>query len=190
MKNALCATALMSALFFPQQVLAQALSLTPADPQPAEDSLSTGLAVEYSNKFNGRTLEEVNSDVKSWTAGPALAGLSYDHEEGEMVMTAGTSSKVAAKISGYIKFDEAGSYVLEFLSNDGLDISIGGQQVGFYDGVHSCGYVGELEVDVPAAGFYALEASYFQRKGAACLLMEWGPDSDGLEQVPDSAFYH
>lgn len=190
MKNLLCATVFGAATVFPAFVAAEALTLTPADPQPEMETLTAGLAVEYSGKFGGRSLEEVSSDVKSWTAGPALAGLSYDTEEGEIVLTSETDSKIAAQISGFIKFDAAGTYVLEFLSNDGLDISIGGEQVGLYDGVHSCGYVGELEVNVPAAGFYALEASYFQRKGAACLLMEWGPDSDGLEQVPDSAFFH
>ncbi|MBW4708274.1 hypothetical protein KX928_10810 [Roseobacter sp. YSTF-M11] len=190
MTKSIKAAALAVMFLLPSAGIADVLTLTPADPQPAEDSLSTGLAVAYSGKFGGRSLEEVRSDVKKWTPGPALAGLSYDTGEGDMVLSSDVSSKIAAQISGYIKFDEPGSYVLEFLSNDGLEISIGDQPVGLYDGVHSCGYVGEVEVDVPSAGYYALEATYFQRKGSACLLMEWGPDSDGLVPVPDSAFFH
>jgi hypothetical protein len=62
--------------------------------------------------------------------------------------------------------------------------------VGFYDGIHPCGYVGEIEVNVPSAGYYPLEATYFQRKGTACLMMEWGPDSDGLELVTSDVFFH
>lgn len=179
-----------SALCMASAALAQALTLQPADPQPDTADLSPGLAVEYSSKFGGRALEEIETEVKKWSQGPALAGLSYDTADGDIVMTSETATKVAAKISGYINFESAGTYVLEFLSNDGLEISIGNEVVGLYDGVHDCGYVGEIEVEVPVAGYYAVDALYFQRKGGACLLMEWGPDSDGLEQVPDSAFFH
>ena len=80
--------------------------------------------------------------------------------------------------------------MLRFLNNDGLALSIGGQQVADYDGVHACGYAGEVEVNVPQAGYYPLEATYFQRKGTACLMMEWGADADSLDFVPDSAFFH
>ena len=190
MKHLLVATTVATTVALSSASYAETLALTPADPQPDEASLSAGLSVQYSGKFNGRTLAEIAEYDGKWADGPALVGLSYDTPEEEMVLTSDTATKVAARISGYIKFDSAGTYMLEFLSNDGLEISIGGEQVGLYDGVHDCGYVGEIEVEIPAAGFYAVNADYFQRKGSACLLMEWGPDSDGLEQVPDSAFFH
>ncbi|MFC6759817.1 hypothetical protein ACFQFQ_10450 [Sulfitobacter porphyrae] len=44
-------------------------------------------------------------------------------------------------------------------------------------------------VAVPQAGWYEVEATYFQRKGSACLLMDWG-QSGNMEPVPDSAFAH
>ena len=120
-----------------------------------------------------------------------IAGLNYeDTEEGEQVLTSEQSERVAASISGYIHFKIAGTYTMDFLANDGLQIAIGGQEVGFYDGIHSCGYVGEIEVNVPTAGYYPLEATYFQRKGTACLMMEWGPESDGLELVTSDVFFH
>jgi hypothetical protein len=188
MKAALLAASVM----MPGAAWAQAVTLTPASPQPKAGQLAPGLAVKYAFRNRGRSLSEAKSALKSKSEpGKPIAGLIYEDEpQGSFVLTSGRTELVAAAISGYIKFEKAGSYVLDFLTNDGLEISIGGQQVGLYDGVHSCGYAGEIEVSVPKAGFYALEATYFQRKGTACLMMEWGPDSDGLELVPASAFFH
>ncbi len=171
---------------------AEPLTLSPADPQPAAASLSPGLAVVYAFPGDVRTVKDArNALARKTVEGAPLAGLSYDdNSDGDPTLTSGKATKVAADISGFIKFDAAGTYVLDFLNNDGLEISIGGQIVGDYDEVHACGYAGEIEVEVPEAGYYPLQATYFQRKGTACLMMEWGPDSDGLALVPDSAFFH
>lgn len=184
--------ALAVALLLPASAFAAPLTLSPADPQPSDGSLSPGLAVVYAFPGDVRTVKDARKALKRKSKeGPPLAGLSYDdNSRGDLTLTSGKAMKVAAAISGYIRFDAAGTYVLDFLNNDGLEISIGGQIVGDYDEVHSCGYAGEIEVTVPKAGFYPLDATYFQRKGTACLMMEWGPDSDGLELVPDSAFFH
>ncbi|MDW3221602.1 MAG: PA14 domain-containing protein [Paracoccaceae bacterium] len=191
MNFALKSAAVALALLIPSLALSDTLQLSPASPQPSAGSLKSGLAVKYAFKNHGSSLADAKSVLKKAKPGTALVGLSYDDTvAGDNVLTTEQSEKIAAAISGYIKFPSAGTYMLEFLANDGLEISIGGQQVGRYDGIHPCGYVGEQEVQVPQAGYYPLEATYFQRKGTACLLMEWGPDSDGLEQVPDSAFFH
>lgn len=176
----------------PVSALAAPVQLNPANPQPAASNLTPGLAVLYAFPGDVRTVKDAQNALKRKSvAGAPLAGLSYDdNSEGDPTLTSDKATKVAAAISGYIKFDTPGTYVLDFLNNDGLEISIGGQVVGDYDEVHSCGYAGEIEVAVPEAGYYPLEATYFQRKGTACLMMEWGPDSDGLELVPDSAFFH
>ena len=60
------------------------------------------------------------------------------------------------------------------MSNDGLQMSIGGQEVAFFDGVHPCEATETVEVEVPEAGWYEMEGVYFQRKGTACLLMRAG----------------
>mgnify|MGYP003677674541 CR=1 FL=1 len=186
-KSALVAAALL----MPTTTFAQSLALTPASPQPKAADLSPGLAVVYAYPHDVKNVRSAKKALKRGKPGPAIAGLSYDdNKEGDPVLTADKTSKVAAGITGFIKFDAPGAYVLDFLNNDGLQISIGGQEVGFYDQVHACGYAGEQDVTVPQAGYYALEAIYFQRKGSACLMMEWGPDSDGLELVPDDAFFH
>ncbi|MCV3272109.1 PA14 domain-containing protein [Roseobacter sinensis] len=186
-------TAVAAALFaVPVLAAAEAVQLSPADPQPAASSLSPGLAVVYAFPGDVRTVKDARNALKRKTVqGPPLAGLSYDDTtEGDETLTSGKAMKIAADISGFIKFDAPGTYVLDFLNNDGLEISIGGEIVGDYDEVHTCGYAGEIEVEVPVAGYYPLQATYFQRKGTACLMMEWGPDSDGLELVPDSVFFH
>lgn len=182
----------IAALIVPVVAMANPVALTPADPQPSQGALKSGLAVTYAYPNDVKNISSARNAVTKWgEPGAPLAGLSYDDtEEGDLVLTATKAMKVAAEISGYIKFDVPGTYTLDFLNNDGLELSIGGQTVADYDGIHGCGYAGEIEVSVPQAGFYALEAIYFQRKGTACLMMEWGPDSDGLDYVPDSAFFY
>lgn len=192
MRPFIAALTLACTLTMPLAVTAQTLTLEPASPQPASADLSPGLAVIYAYPLDVRTVADAKRALERGPKpGKPLAGLSYDdNTAGDPTLTSDKAEKLAAGISGFIKFDQAGTYTLDFLNNDGLEIFIGGQEVGFYDEVHACGYAGEVEVTVPSAGYYPLEATYFQRKGTACLMMEWGPDSDGLALVPDSAFYH
>ena len=176
----LLSVALASAAF------AEPLTLTPADPQPT--GLQAGLAVSYASGAGGRTLEEAEAKLRRARPGAPLVGLSYlDTDPGDKVLTSDEETKVAAEISGYIRFDKAGTFMVDFLSNDGLDASIGGQQVALNDGVHDCNSAGAQEVIVPSEGWYALEATYFQRKGSACLMMDWNVEGE-MEPVPDAAF--
>ncbi|MEM1074738.1 MAG: PA14 domain-containing protein [Pseudomonadota bacterium] len=192
MNNRLLAAACVAAMALPGGVWAQGVTLKLANPQPSTGSLSKGLAVSYA-KVPGdtRELSQVRKAIAKAKPGEPLKGLSYDDTPATRpALTSDRKQLVGAAISGYIKFDRAGAYTLDFLNNDGLELFIGGEQVADYDGVHACGYAGEVEVNVPQVGYYEVEAVYFQRKGTSCLMMEWGPDSDGLEQVPDSAFFH
>lgn len=177
----------------PSIAWAQAVTLSPANPQPSGGSLSPGLAVSYASlspDTRNLLIAERALERKA-KPGTPLRGLSYDDtKEGEPTLTSDKAMFVGAEITGYIKFDKAGTYTLDFLNNDGLEMHIGGQKVALYDGIHGCGYSGEIEVNIPQAGYYALEATYFQRKGTACLMMEWGASSDDLDFVPDSAFFH
>ncbi|MFK7870817.1 MAG: PA14 domain-containing protein [Roseobacter sp.] len=185
--------AVASLVMLPLSASAEILKLEPANPQPSAGALAQGLAVTYAAlPSDVRNLELAKRALdKRGEPGAPIEGLVYDDTaSGQTVMTSERLEKVGAEISGYIKFDAPGTYTLDFLTNDGLEISIGGQLVGLYDGIHACGYAGEVDVEVPKAGFYPLQATYFQRKGTACLMMEWGPDSDGLELVTKDAFFH
>lgn len=168
---------------------ANTLTLTPANPQPKAADLAPGLAVSYAYR-SVRSLDQAESALKGGKPGPALVGLSYlDGDEGDKTLTSNQATKVTAKIEGFIRFEAVGTFEVDFISNDGIVASIGGQQVALYDGVHGCEPAGAQSVKVPSAGWYALEATYFQRKGSACLLMDWSVSGE-MEPVPDSAFAH
>jgi hypothetical protein len=183
-------TATLLAILLAAPAFAQTLTLSPADPQPADGDLSPGLAVTYAYPGEVRSLEAATDALGSGRAGPALRGLSYeDNADGDLTLTSRKAQKVAAAISGFIRFDAPGTFEVNMISNDGILASIGGQQIALYDGVHACEPAGVQEVMVPAAGWYALEATYFQRKGTACLVMDWNVGGD-MVPVPDSAFAH
>lgn len=180
-------TTLLATLALATPTLAQTVTLAPASPQPSTGELKQGLAVDYAY-YSVRSLDHARGKLDRAKAGPPLRGLSYlDSDPGDKTMTSTSAEKVLAAISGYIQFDAPGTYDLEFISNDGLEASIGGQQVAFFDGVHGCESAGVTSVKVPQAGWYEVEATYFQRKGTACLLMDWG-QSGNMEPVPDAAF--
>lgn len=183
-------TAAFFAFALATQGFAQSVTLAPADPQPAAADLTPGLAVSYGYGGDMRSLDNAEAKLKRAKPGPALRGLSYDdNTEGEKALTSDKAQKVAAAISGFIRFEKAGTFEVEFVSNDGIEASIGGQQVALNDGVHSCDPAGAVEVVVPQPGWYALEATYFQRKGTACLMMDWNADGR-MGPTPDSAFAH
>jgi len=153
--------------------LAAPLKLEPADPQP--EDVKQGLAVAYALDANPKTLDDAFEAIGSARPGKPLLGMDYrDTEEGTETLTSGKAHKVVAAISGYVRFDEPGTYLVDFMSNDGLQMSIGGQEVAYFDGVHPCEPTETVEVEVPVAGWYEMDGVYFQRKGTARLLMRAG----------------
>lgn len=165
------------------------LKLAPADPQPG--ALKSGLTVRYAYPEEDiKTLADAQAALNAASEpGPPLAGLDHrDTVEGAPTMTAKRPMNVAARIRGFVRFDAPGAYDIEFLTNDGLRATIGGQVVGFFDGRQACETTRIVEVEVPVAGWYALDALYFQRLGTACLHMRWGASGDRLTWTPDSAF--
>lgn len=182
-------TTAIAASFLAVAAHAEPLALTLADPQPDAGDLTPGLAVSYAYK-SVRTLEEATEALDDARKGRPLTGLSYeDNNDGDLTLTSKSAQKVAAAISGFIRFDAAGTFEVDTLSNDGLVLTVGGQEVAFYDDVHACEPSGVMEVMVPEAGWYAVEATYFQRKGSACLSMEWNVGGT-MGPVPDEAFAH
>lgn len=169
---------------------ADPVTLTLADPQPDAAALAPGLAVSYAYGGPVKTLANATKKLKDATPGPALIGLSYlDSDPGENALTSDKEEKVSAAINGFIKFDASGTFQVEFISNDGIVAHIGGQQVALFDGVHGCETAGVTEVEVPEAGWYEITATYFQRKGSSCLLMDWDVEGEMLP-VPDEVFAH
>ena len=163
---------------------ARALKLKLAKPQPS--GLSAGLSVEYAYPNDVKTLRDAYVSLgMGGEPGKPLTGLSYDGP-----LTATRETRVAARITGYVKFDEAGTYSLNFLTNDGVQVTLGGQEVAKFDERTPCGPTKTVEVRVPKAGWYELEALWFQRKASSCLHMQLGPEDGEPTAVPDSIFGH
>jgi hypothetical protein len=180
----------MIAFLFGSMAARADVSLVPAQPQPDPSSLQQGLAVTYAYPTDVKSLSNAEHHLtKSPFKGKPIVGFDYpDTDEGDLTMTSRQPFMFAAKISGFIRFDAAGSHVLDFETNDGLSVSISGQEVYEYDGRHVCSSSGEVTVTVPEAGWYPLEATYFQRSGTACLLMKWATGGAEPDWTPNEAF--
>jgi len=180
---AMAATAILLAT----ATYAAPLKLKPANPQPS--GLKPGLAVKYAYPPDVKSLNQANRALKKAKAGPALKGLDYrDTRDGDATLTAKRAHYVAAGISGYVKFDAPGTYNIDFLTNDGLDAKVGGQTVGYFDGRQKCFETRAVQVEVPQAGWYPVDITYFQRVGTACLHMRAGKGSP--DWMPNAAFGH
>ena len=167
---------------------ARAQKLKPAKPQPA--NLTQGLSVEYAYPSDVKTLRDAYVALGIGAeSGAPLAGLDYSSGPGAPnALTSTREMPVAARIKGYLRFDAAGTYVLDFLSNDGLQVTLGGKEIVKHDQRTACASTGKVEVSVPEAGWYDLEALWFQRQGTSCLEMHWAPEGGSLATTPGSAF--
>lgn len=166
------------------------VKLQPASPQPS--SVKPGLSVRYAYPQDVKTLSEASSALKiAAERGRALSGLDYrDTNEGERTLTSKRAEHVVASIKGYVHFDTPGIHNIDFLTNDGLRARIGGKVVGKFDGRQTCDTTIMSEVEVPSAGWYALDILYFQRLGTACLHMRMGPKGKRVGWMPNKAFAH
>jgi len=163
--------------------------LEPANPQPDASKLKQGLAVSYAYPGDVKDLAGARAALKKGAKrGMPLVGFDYpDTLKGEMALTSTKAFQVVAGIKGFIRFDKVGVYKINFQSNDGLRVVIGGQRVALFDGRHPCESTQKRSVEVPVAGWYELDAVYFQRLGTSCLLMEWTPPGGEQDWVPNDA---
>lgn len=166
------------------------LKLVLANPQP--ESVRAGLAVDYAFPKDVKSLRDAYIALGVGAEpGAPLEGMDYlSSKDQPGALTSGQETKVAARIEGYIRFDVPGTYTLEVYSNDGLELSIGGREVAKVDEKRGCDPIGAVEVNVQKAGWYELEALYWQRKGGSCLIMEWAKEGGALQTVPAEAFGH
>ncbi|MEO0633130.1 MAG: PA14 domain-containing protein [Pseudomonadota bacterium] len=161
------------AVFMAAGAWAAPLKLTPANPQPS--GLKQGLAVKYAYPKDVKTLGNAERALRKAKAGKPLAGLDYrDTNDGDKTLTSDRAHHVVAKITGYVKFDAPGTYAIDFLTNDGLDAKIGGQSVAYFNGRQPCQATRAVQAEVPQAGWYAVDITYFQRVGTSCLHMRAG----------------
>lgn len=171
---------------------AEPRALAPASPQPDPARLQPGLAVTYAYPHDVQWLSDAKGALRFGAEpGPPLVGFDYvDTAPGEKALTSKRAEQVAARIEGYVRFDRAGVWRLGFRSNDGLEVTIGGQRVYVHDGRHGCESKGWESVRVPEPGWYALEAVWFQRLQTSCLLLEWQDPEGRKAWAANEAFAH
>ncbi|MEM9127283.1 MAG: hypothetical protein AAGB28_15950 [Pseudomonadota bacterium] len=171
-------------------VLAAPLQLQPANPQPTD--LQPGLSVTYAYPPDVRTLSNAREALENGSeTGQPLKGLDHRNTKaGQNVLTATRDEMVAARITGYIKFDAPGTYKVDFLTNDGLHAKVGGHTVGKFDGRQTCDNTFTYEIIVPQAAWYPVDVLWFQRRNTACLHMRLAPKGQKLTWVPDAVFGH
>jgi PA14 domain len=160
----------------------------PAAPQPTADQLAPGLSVGYVyGRFN-HIKEFMN---KKFEPGPPLAHLDWPKMSG-LVLTSKEKELVAALITGFIRFEKAGTYGFDVTSNDGVRVEIGGKLLYEDPTVHGDDTSDRIDVKIDQPGWYALKVLYFQKKGSAALQLRWlpaGADPKApLVAVPAAAF--
>ena len=164
--------------------------LDAADPQPAASDLKAGLGVKYLiEKFD--SLDEIE-DMATWSkpsAGEPLPMLNYNVGQGA-VLSNHNKDLVGAFIDGFIRL-EAGTYFFAVQHNDGVRLTLGGQQL-YEDGlVAPDRFSPNLEVAIDTAGWYAISLLYFEKRNTSTLELYWQPPgTDAFVFVPAEAFAH
>ncbi len=179
------------------------LSLTMAGPATAQDvftglkpaaidgqSVDPGLAVTYWRGNNYPLMIEYH-DLISRSPGQ-LGDPVLQLDTGNTVLTTKSTELVAAVMKGLINFAEAGTYQVEFVSNDGILVEIDGQLVHADPNRHSDSTSGPIPVEITEPGWYDLDIAYFQKKGTHRHEMYWLPPSQQgeLTLVPAEVFAH
>ncbi|MBT3533011.1 MAG: hypothetical protein HN478_03975 [Rhodospirillaceae bacterium] len=162
--------------------------LAPAAPQPAMSELKAGLAVDYL-LIDALHVDNIEAAGRG-KPGKSLLTLNWNMGSGP-ILTHADDDQVAARITGFIRFEAAGEYLMKIKSNDGARLSIGGQVVIDDPDVHLDRFSGTAKVAVPTAGWYPVYMLYFERRGTATLELHWQPPGTGaFDVVPAAAFAH
>lgn len=162
--------------------------LKPATPQPSAEQLAPGLAVGY---VYGRFNHIKEFMDKKFEPGPPLPHLDWRMGAG-IVLTSKEKDQVGALITGFIRFDKAGTYGFDVTSNDGVRVEIGGKLLYEDPSVHADDTSDRIDVKVDQPGWYPLKILYYEKKGTAALVLRWvpaGADAKApLVPVPAAAF--
>ena len=162
--------------------------LKPAEPQPTAAQLQPGLGVGY---VYGRFNHLKEFMTKKFEPGKPLVHLDYRMGDGA-VLTTKERDQVGALITGFIRFEKAGTYGFDVTSNDGVRVEIGGQLLYEDPTVHSDDTSDRIDVKIEQAGWYPIKVLYYEKKGTATLVLRWieGEAKGKLTPVPAAAFAH
>jgi hypothetical protein len=164
--------------------------LKAAEPQPPADKLQPGLAVGY---VYGRFNHINEFKAKKFEPGKPLPQLDYRMGDGA-VLTTKERDQVGALITGFIRFEAAGTYGFDVTSNDGVRVEIGDKLLYEDPTVHSDDTSDRIDVKIDQPGWYPIRILYYEKKGTATLVLRWAlPAADPtakLAAVPAAAFGH
>ncbi len=165
----------------------QGTSLFKLDPDAAikEEDLLPGSVVKiYPIPNNSKVVPEFSSAQK-----PNEAGIlpNFDNLTGNDFK--GWSENFALFAEGYLKIEEAGTYIFHLWSDDGSTLSINGQQVIDNDGLHGAEYK-DASIAMQK-GYYRFNMGFFQAGGGQFLSLNWKKPGDAdFEVIPTQYFYH
>jgi hypothetical protein len=161
--------------------------LKPAEPQPAAQQLTPGLAVQYTYAIMNH-VDEMKG--RKFEPGSPITHLEWKMGEGA-VLTSKSRQGVGAQITGFINFDKPGLYGVELTSNDGVRLEIGGKVIHEDPGVHSDTTTDRIDLQVDKPGWYPIQIVYFQKRYTATLVLRWaGPGEKKMVKLPEKALAH
>ena len=154
--------------------------------------LKPGLSVLY---LDGgyRFVKQIPKGTKAKKKGrPGEPVMQINHQFGTgEVFDSGRSRKIGVLLDGYIQFDRSGTYALQALSNDGVEVYVDGKLIVSDPNVHSDRLSDVGEYTSEQGGWQPLHIRYFQRKGSAALKLYWRPPgTTEFEIVPVQAYGH
>jgi hypothetical protein len=167
------------------------MTLQPASPQPDKAKLKPGLAVGYVYR-EVKWLDDAEG-FRSYISAKnrkTMAGFIYgDTELGEKILTADSDEYVIAFIDGYMHLKE-GIQELEFQSNDGVRVHLGGVKIYEHDGRHVCSTQGAVKVKAPVTGWYPVKTLFFQRYHTSCLDLSMRPEGGDWDFTKEDIYAH
>lgn len=160
--------------------------------QPEDAKMSPGLAVIYFFK-KLRHIDEMPPEdeiAKEGRPGKPILFLDHRFDKG-VIFDSGKKQAVGVRMSGFIRFAQAGRYDLQANSNDGIRIFVAGRMIVDDPKVHADRMTVPGIVIIDKPGWYPVLIQYFQRKGTATLQLFWRvPGSDKYRILPAAAYAH
>jgi hypothetical protein len=188
----LAAAAAGTSAFADDKMMGPISGLQPVTPAPDPAAVKPGLAVTYYFNFF-RRIRELEDWMKfdKGRVGEPIPQLDYDVGPGN-VLTTTADNGVGAQIEGMINFPTTGAYEIQMQSNDGVRLTIGGQQILEDPDVHSDRMSDLITLNIEQAGWYPLKLLYFERKGTSTLQLFWTTpdDKDNVAFVPAESLGH
>ncbi len=166
--------------------------LKPLGQQPEASELQRGLSVTYYyNIFNlvGEITEFAR--LEDGVPGQPLRTLDYNVGSGK-VLTSDGRDGVGAQIEGLINFQESGTYTVAMQSNDGIELTIGGQIIFSDPTVHADRFSELVQLQIEEPGWYPLQLLYFEKRNTSTLELYWlrPGEEGGMNFVPADALAH